>query len=104
MTMVGVLHEVGFVMVMLSWTVAGFVFSRRFTALGQRSLARLSVVVVGAVLVLVGWPDPDSFAMRTVVATAVQLGYLAVLAAHLRARLSPRSAARPAALRAVDST
>ena len=88
MTLVGVLHEVGFVMVMLSWTVACFVFRRRFTAMGQRALARLSVVVVCAVLVLGGWPDPDSFAMRTVVATAVQLGYLAVLAAHLRARLS----------------
>jgi hypothetical protein len=57
----GALHEVGYVVVMLSWTAACFVFRHRSAALGQRSWARACVAAVAAALVLSGWPDPGSF-------------------------------------------
>jgi hypothetical protein len=42
----GALHEVGYLVVMLSWTAACFVFRRRFAALGQRGWARVCVATV----------------------------------------------------------
>jgi hypothetical protein len=80
----GALHEVGYVVVMLSWTAACLVFRRRFAALGQRGWARACVATVAAALVLSGWPDLDSFTTRIVIATAVQFGFLAAVAARLR--------------------
>ena len=80
----GALHEVGYLVVMLSWTTACFVFRRRFAVLGQRGWARACVVTVVAALMLSGWPDPDGFTTRIVIATAVQFGLVAAVAAHLR--------------------
>ena len=80
----GILHEVGFIVALLSWTAACLVFRRRFAALGQRGWARACVATVVAALVLSGWPDPDGFTIRIVIATAVQFGFLAAVAARLR--------------------
>jgi Protein of unknown function (DUF998) len=80
----GALHEVGYLVVMLSWTAACLVFRRRFAALGQRGWAQACVATVAAALVLSGWPDPDSLTIRIVIATAVQFGFLAAVAARLR--------------------
>jgi hypothetical protein len=80
----GALHEVGYVVVMLSWTAVCLVFRRRFAALGQRGWARVCVATVVAALVLSGWPDPDSLTIRIVIATAVQFGFVAAVAARLR--------------------
>jgi hypothetical protein len=41
------------------------------------------VTVVAAVLVISSWPDPDSFTIRVVIATAVQFGLIAAVAARL---------------------
>jgi hypothetical protein len=79
---------------MLSWTAACFVFRRRFAVLGQRGWARVCVVTVVAALVLSGWPDPDGFTTRIVIATAVQFALVAAVAARLRRGLPdaiPRS-------------
>ena len=80
----GALHEVGYVVVVLSWTAACFAFRRRFAALGQRGWARACVATVVAALVLSGWPDLDSFSIRIVISTAVQFGLVAAVAARLR--------------------
>ena len=80
----GALHDVGYVMVTLSWTAACLVFRRRFAALGQRRWARACVATVVAALVLGGWPDLDSFSIRIVISTAVQFGLVAAVAARLR--------------------
>jgi len=82
----GALHEVGYVVVMVSWTAACFVFRRRFAAIGQRGWARACVATVVAALVLSGWPDLDSFTTRIVIATAVQFGFVAAVATRLRHR------------------
>src|SRR4030095_5432866 len=78
------LHEVGYVVVLLSWTAACLVFRRRFAALGQRGWARACVVTVAAGLLAGGWADLDSFTIRIVIATAVQFGFVAAVAARLR--------------------
>jgi hypothetical protein len=83
----GALHEVGYVVVMVSWTAACFVFRRRFAGLGQRGWAQACVATVVAALVLSGWPDLDSFTTRIVIATAVQFGFVAAVAARLRREL-----------------
>jgi hypothetical protein len=78
------MHDVGYVVVTLSWTAACLVFRRRFAALGQLGWARACVAIVVAVLVLSGWPDLDSFSIRIVISTAVQFGLVAAVAARLR--------------------
>ena len=80
----GLLHELGFMLTSLSWTAACFVFARRFAGLKQRGRVGATVGTVVAVLVIALWPDLDSLSMRLVIATAIQFGFLAALAASLR--------------------
>jgi Protein of unknown function (DUF998) len=92
----GALHEVGYLVVLLSWTAACLVFRGRFAALGQRGWARACVATVAVFLVLSGWPDPDSLSIRIVIATAVQFGFLAAMAARLKRGL-PQATTTPGA-------
>jgi hypothetical protein len=80
----GALHEVGYLLALVSWTAACFVFRGRFATLGQRGWARACVATVAAFLVLSGWPDWNSLSIRMVIATAVQFGLVAAVAARLR--------------------
>jgi uncharacterized protein DUF998 len=82
----GALHELGYVVAMLSWAAACFVLRRRFATLAQRRWARACVATIVAVLVLSAWPDGDSFTIRITIATAVQFGFLAAVAIHLQKR------------------
>jgi hypothetical protein len=77
----GVLHEVGFGVAQLSWTVAAVAFARRYS--GGRRWAIIATIV--AALAVAAWPDLDSLSVRLVVATAIQFGLVAVLS---RRRLS----------------
>jgi uncharacterized protein DUF998 len=83
----GALHEVGYLVALVSWTAACLVFRGRFATLGQRGWARACVATVAAFLVLSGWPDWNSLSIRIVIATAMQFGFLAAVAARLRRRL-----------------
>jgi hypothetical protein len=80
----GLLHEVGYLVVMLAWTAACIVFNRRFTEQREPGMARLCLGALVAVVVVSAWPDLDSFTVRTVVATAIQFGLVAVLAGWYR--------------------
>ena len=88
----GALHELGFTIVLLSWTIACLVFRRRFAALRQPGWARASLACVIAAIVIGAWPDINSFSIRIVVATAVQFGFLAAVAVHHKGALPTRSA------------
>lgn len=79
----GILHEVGFTVALVSWFSACFVLRRRFAASGQRAWARACIAAPVAVLVVAAWPDLDSLSVRLVIASAIQLGFLAALAAPL---------------------
>jgi hypothetical protein len=92
----GVLHEVGFGVASLSWTAACFVFARRFAALKQWGWVRACIATALAALALAAWPHMDSLSVRLVLASAIQFGFLAALAAHLR-RALPHAAATSAA-------
>jgi hypothetical protein len=81
---------------LVSWTAACFVFRGRFAALGQRGWARACVATVAAFLVLSGWPDWNSLSIRIVIATAVQFGLVAAVAARLRRGL-PQAITTPGA-------
>jgi hypothetical protein len=96
----GVLHEVGFVVALVSWTAACFVLVRRFVALRRGGWLAACVATPLAVLVLASWPDTDSLSLRLVLATAIQFGFLAAVAAHLVRGLPDAPAATPAARRA----
>lgn len=71
----GVLHEVGFGIAQLGWIAAAIVFARRFR--GRARWSAIAAIVVA--LLIAGWPDTDSLSVRLVLATAVQVGFLAVL-------------------------
>jgi hypothetical protein len=67
--------------------VGCLVFARRFAALGQRGWVAASVAAAMAVAALVFWPDLDGISVRLVLASAIQFGFVAALAAHLVAGL-----------------
>jgi hypothetical protein len=90
----GILHEVGFIVAMLSWMAACFVFRRRFAALNQRGWARACVAAPVAVVVVTAWPDLDTLSLRLVIGSAVSFASVAALAAHLM-RALPAPTAGP---------
>jgi hypothetical protein len=93
----GVLHEAGFVVAVVSWAAVCFVLVRRFVALKQWGWVGAGVATPLAVLVLASWPDPDSLSLRLVIASAIQFGFIAAVAARLRGGLPGAEAAFPAA-------
>lgn len=80
----GALHETGFAVTMLAWTAACLVLRSHFANLGDRGWKWGCVGAVVAVAVLSAWPQMDSFVLRTALAIAVQLGFVAALAARLK--------------------
>ena len=88
----GAIHEVGHLVALVSWTAACFVLRRRFVARQERGLSRLCVVAVLAVLMVGAWPQMDSLSMRILLATALQFGFVAVVAARLRRGLTEAAA------------
>lgn len=58
-------------------------FVRRFAALRQWRWVGAAAVTVVAVLLLASWPDLDGISVRLVLASAIQLGLVAALAARL---------------------
>jgi hypothetical protein len=86
----------------LDGMIAGcLVFARRFAALGQRGWVAASVAAAVAVAVLTCWPDLDGISVRLVLASAIQFGFVAALAAYLGASLR---ASTPVAARIQPTT
>lgn len=79
----GALHGVGFALAFGATTVGALVFARRFAALGRWGWVGVCVATVVAALAAGAWPDPDSLSVRLVIATAIQFGFVAAVAAHL---------------------
>lgn len=82
-----VLHEIGFLVSLVSWTVACLIFTRTFLRAGQRGWGAACIVTVAAVLGIALWPDLSTISVRLVFATALQMGFVAALAARIRGRL-----------------
>lgn len=87
----GVLHEIGFGVAVLGWTAAAAVFARRFAARSRWGAAAATAGAALTAFAVVGWPDPDSFSVRLVVASAVQFGLVAGLSADLLGRGASRA-------------
>jgi hypothetical protein len=85
------------VVAVVSWAAVCFVLVRRFVALKQWGWVGAGVATPLAVLVLASWPDPDSLSLRLVIASAIQFGFIAAMAARLRGGLPDAEAAFPAA-------
>jgi len=84
----GILHEVGFVTAMLSWTAAAAVLGTRFLRLRDVPWATAFLASALAAPTLALWPaDPATFVPRTMVATTWQFALLAALAVRLLRRL-----------------
>ncbi|MFG1926965.1 DUF998 domain-containing protein [Cryptosporangium sp. NPDC048952] len=77
----GILHELGFVLASLCWTAAAIGFAVHFLRRRQWAAGAATVAVLLAVLALAAWPDTDGIPIRLVIATALQLGSVAALAA-----------------------
>jgi Protein of unknown function (DUF998) len=83
MTWHAVLHEIGFLISFLSWTGAISVFTRTFLTAGNRRWAMACISTIAAVLGTALWPDFGSISVRLVLATALQMGFVAALAARI---------------------
>jgi hypothetical protein len=77
----GVLHGVGFMVAMVSWTAAMIVLARGFTARGDRAQAAVCVVALVAAAAVAVAPSLGSFGLRAIAVSAVQLAAVALLCA-----------------------
>lgn len=84
-------------MAVVSWTAVCLVLVRRFVALKQWGWIGAGVATPLAVLVLASWPDQDSLSLRLVIASAIQFGFVAAVAARLKGGLPDAEAASAAA-------
>ena len=82
----GLLHELGFAMTVLSWTALCIVLFRRFRAERRRGLAATSLIALIVAFMLSLWPDLETYAPRILAATAVEFGYLSLVATYLKRR------------------
>lgn len=76
----GIVHEVGFTLVMLSWVATLIILFRRYRRTGERGLMAATTVVFLVVLLLSSIPHVDSYPVRAVLAGGVQLAFLAEMA------------------------
>lgn len=79
----GMLHEASHLVVVVSWIALCFVLRARFARQDDRGWARACVAIVPATLALVAFPHLDSFPIRIVVASVVQLGFVGLAARRL---------------------
>lgn len=79
----GMLHEISHLTVIAAWTALCFVLRARFARQNDQGWARACVAVVPATLALVAFPHLDSFPVRIVVASVVQLGFVGLAARRL---------------------
>lgn len=88
----GILHEVGFITAMLSWTAAAAVFGLRSLRLRDLPWAVTLLASALAAPALPLWPaDPATFVPRTMLATTWQFALLAALTTRLLRGLPSRS-------------
>ncbi|HZA03325.1 MAG TPA: DUF998 domain-containing protein [Propionibacteriaceae bacterium] len=79
----GVLHELSHLVVVAAWIALCFVLRTGFARRGDRAWARACVAVVPVALALVAFPHLESFPVRIVVASVVQLGFVGLAARRL---------------------
>lgn len=82
----GVLHEVGFVVAMVSWLAACAVFGRYFARLRERGRLATCAAAPLAVLAVDGWPDLDTLSVRLVIGSAISFALVAALAVRFMRR------------------
>lgn len=87
----GILHEVGFGVAVLGWTVACAVFTRRFAASRRWGRAAATAGAALATFAVIGWPEPETFSVRVVVASAIQFAVVAAWSADLLGRRASRA-------------
>lgn len=87
----GIAHEIGFGVAVLGWTAACAVVARRFAARRRWGRAAATAGAALATFAVVGWPDPATFSVRLVVASAIQFALVAALSADLLGRRTPRA-------------
>ena len=79
----GILHEVSHLVVVAAWIALCFVLRTRFAREGDRAWARACVAAVPIAIALVAFPHLDSFPVRIVVASVLQLGFVGLAARRL---------------------
>lgn len=79
----GILHEASHLVVVVAWIALCFVLRTRFAREGDRGWARACVAAVPIAIGLVAFPHLDSFPVRIVVASVLQLGFVGLAARRL---------------------
>lgn len=80
----GVVHEIGFVVANLAVLAACLVFARRFRAERRPGWAAACLAAPAAIVLVLAWPDPGTFSLCAVAATAIAYGFVAAVAAVAR--------------------
>ena len=85
----GMLHEISFGVAMLAWSATLFILYRRFRRESNLALQLATLAAFVTVLALSVFPHQDSFPVRSVMASGLQLAFLAAIArTHLTRVLS----------------
>jgi hypothetical protein len=85
----GILHEISFAVVMLAWSATLFILYRRFRRESNLALQLATVAAFLIVLVLSVFPHESSFPVRTVLASGLQLAFVAAIARVQLTRMQP---------------
>lgn len=80
MTWHGAVHEVGFVLTQLAFVVAAILLAIRFGRTGQRGWMLVSILALGAAVGVAALGSPDTMAIRLVISSAIELGFIAAVA------------------------
>jgi hypothetical protein len=85
----GAIHEVGFVLTQLAFVVVTILLAVRFARSGRRGWMTAAILSVVAAVGVAAVGSPDTMAIRLVASSAIELGFIAALAANaLRSKAS----------------
>ena len=78
----GAVHEVGFVLTQLAFVVVAILLAVRFGRAGERGWMIASILALVAAVGVAAVGSPETMAIRLVVSSAIELGFIAAIAAR----------------------
>jgi hypothetical membrane protein len=88
----GAVHEVGFVLTQLAFVAVAILWAVRFGRAGQRGWMIASILALVAAIAVAAVGSPETLAIRLVASSAIELGLVAAVAAHVLRTAKPVTA------------
>jgi hypothetical membrane protein len=76
----GAVHQAGFILTQLAFVLSGIMLAVRFRRDHQRAWASACIAAIAAALLVAGLGEPETFAIRLVVSSVIELGLISAVA------------------------